>query len=64
MTRSLPLLAVAAAACSLLRAELPKTSDDLFRLDHIWTASISLGAAEWTALQPPDQGPGGHPFGG
>lgn len=64
MTRPLPLLAAAAAACSLIRAELPKTSDELFRLDHIWNASISMGAAEWTALQPAEQERGGPPFGG
>ena len=47
---------------SLIRAELPKTSADLFRLDRIWNATLTLGASDWEHLQPNEPqrgGPGG-----
>ena len=56
-------LAVLVSGAVGVRADLPKTPDDLFRLDQIWSATVSFSAEEWGKLQPnvPDRGgfPGG-----
>ena len=64
MTRFCVCIAGLAAGASVLRAELPKTADELFRLDRIWKASVSLEAKEWEALQPDIPERGGGLFGG
>ncbi|MCW5559131.1 MAG: hypothetical protein KIT22_15040, partial [Verrucomicrobiae bacterium] len=64
MTRFPLFLTGFAAATGISLGELPKTSADLFRLDRIWTATLSLSAEAWENLQPEEsQGPG-FPFGG
>ena len=50
MTRFCVCIAGLAAGASVLRAELPKTADELFLLDRSWKASVSLDAKEWEAV--------------
>ena len=54
-----------------MRAELPKTSAELFRLDKVWDVTLSFSRDQWRALQPIEPegggffggGPGGRPGG-
>lgn len=57
-------LAGLAAGYALLQAELPKTSEELFRLDRVWKATVSMDGAEWQKLQPAEPQGRGGPFGG
>lgn len=64
MTRLFAGLAGFTLGAGLALAELPKQSEDLFRLTKIWNATLTLDAAQWDQLQPEMPEGGGFPFGG